>query len=138
MADGQVSIRGLVPIRGCRIGFAVLAVAMPPQHELLEQEEREQAREHGDHHPLRGRVLEGVRQQLEEHRAEQCADGEAHETSDARWMQRERARSRDDREHAACEAGKHGGEEGRHRHGGRQSSAIQISAAMRPASWARR
>ena len=49
----------------CVNAFAV-AVAVPPQHELLEQEEREEAREHGRHHRFGGALFERVRQQFSE------------------------------------------------------------------------
>ena len=52
--------------------------------------------------------LERMRQELEEHGAEQRADGERHDAGDPRPMQRERAAAASRREHAA---GKRGGDD---------------------------
>ena len=95
----RVLVLGFVRV----VDVRVVAVRVTPQHELLEQEEREQAGEHGDHHALGAAVFERVRQELEEHGAEQRADGERHESRDPRRMQRQRARRGERREHAAGE-----------------------------------
>ena len=65
-----------------------LEVAVPPQDQLLEQKEQQQAGEHGDHHVLGRAELECVRQKLEKNRAEEGADGEAHQARDPSRMQR--------------------------------------------------
>jgi len=82
-----------------------VAVLVAPEHELLEQEEREQPREHGQHRALGAARFDRVRQQLEEHGAEQRADGEGDQARDPRRVQRERSRGGGGRQHAAGERG---------------------------------
>ena len=82
-----------------------MAVGMAPQHELFEQEEREQAAKHGDHHALGAAGFERVRQKLEEHRAQERADRERDETGDPGGVERERAGRGERREDAAGEGG---------------------------------
>ena len=48
------------------VRFAVVRVAMAPQHELFEHEEQHDAREHGTENPSRGEMAEGLRKQVEE------------------------------------------------------------------------
>jgi ATP-dependent RNA circularization protein (DNA/RNA ligase family) len=50
---------------------------VPPQDQFFEQEEKQEAGENRQHHTLGRAVLEGVRQQFQEYRAEQRADGKA-------------------------------------------------------------
>ena len=97
----RVLVLGLLRV----VDVVIVAVGVAPQHELFQQEEREQADQHGDHHALRAAFLERVRQQLEEDRPQQRADGKRDEPRDPRRMQRQRAGRRGGREHAAGERG---------------------------------
>ena len=101
-AGAGVVVFGLVGI----IAVLGVAVRVAPQHEPLEQEEREQADQHGGHHVPGVAVLERVRQHLEEHRAEQRADREADEARDPRGAERQRERRGERRDHAAGERGR--------------------------------
>ncbi len=83
----------------------VVTVCVPPQHELLQREEREEAREHRRHHPLGIARFERMRQELEENGAEQRSDGERHDAGDPRPVQHERAGGGEGREHAARKRG---------------------------------
>ena len=89
---------GVVLVRG-------VAVRVAPQNELFQREEREETREHRGHHPLGIARLERVRQELEEHGAEQRADRERHDAGDPRPMQHQRPGGRGRREHAARKRG---------------------------------
>ena len=64
----------------------VLAMAMAPQHELLEHEEEQQAadeREPDAVRPALARALDGMRQERQQRRAEQRTGGETHEVRQA-------------------------------------------------------
>ena len=56
---------------------ATVAVTVPPQHQLFEQEEQQQTAKHGRHDPLRVAAFQCMREQLEEHGAQQRAHCEA-------------------------------------------------------------
>jgi hypothetical protein len=103
---GAVRMQRMLVLR--LLGFVlvlVVAVRVPPQHELLEREEGEEAGEHGSHDRRGVALLERVRQELEEDRAQQRADCERHDPRDPAPMQHERACSRDGREDAAGKRG---------------------------------
>ena len=57
-------------------------VRVAPEHELLEQEKGEEPHEHRGHDAVNAAVLKRLRQQVEKHRSEQCADREAHQPAD--------------------------------------------------------
>ena len=62
------------------VGLAVLDMAMPPQHELLQNEEREDTCEHRGKQRLNvPGAADRVREDLQEDRAEQSTDCKAHE-----------------------------------------------------------
>ena len=84
------------------VPFAFVAVEMPPEHELLEHEERQDAGEHRRGHRLQVLgVAERVRQHLEKCRAEQRADREADEHRHPLRAHRERDQRRGRRPTAA-------------------------------------
>ena len=71
-----------VPPLTVPVHLAVGLVAMPPEHQLLEQEEPQYAEEDGAGDPMQvghARPRQGMRQQREEGGAQQGTDGEAHE-----------------------------------------------------------
>ena len=83
-------------------------VAMPPQQESLEDEEREDAGEQRAERGRRRQFLERLRQQREQRSAEQCAD----RVTDGGWnefdaepvAEEEKARSREQTTQAADDA----------------------------------
>ena len=69
----------IVHLRVRIVHFAVLGVAMAPEQELLQHEEREDAAQDRGRGPMRIAAREGMRNHLEKRRAEQRADGEGHQ-----------------------------------------------------------
>ena len=119
------------------VHLAVLGVAVAPQQQLLQHEEAEDAAEDRERRLVRVARLEGVRNHLEERRAEQRADGERHQHRDPGCAQR-RART------AASAGGERAAGDARsedpaERHGGGDSTVSQISGCHALASsWSRR
>src|SRR6185312_5531972 len=97
------------------------------QHELLEQEEGEEADQHGDHHGRRAAAFERVRQQFEEDGAEQRPDGERHEARYPRRAEAERGTGGDRRKNAAGECGDDDLQQDH-----RRAPSRKTNAAMRP------
>ena len=103
---------------------------MPPQHEFLEQEEREQAAKHGDHHALGAAGLERVGQKLDEYRAQERADCKRNEAGDPRRVERQRAGRGERREDAAGESGQNDFSEDGHDVGGAARDYTQAATAL--------
>jgi len=64
------------------VDFAVVRVTVPPQHQLLEDEEQEDADEQRGEDVLRRQLLERLGQDRQHRRAEQCADRVADQPRD--------------------------------------------------------
>ena len=65
--------------RGHAVRFAIVRVAVPPQHELFEQKEQHDAGEQRAEHGSWREMLERFRQEDEQRHAKQRADGVADE-----------------------------------------------------------
>ncbi len=72
----RVLVLGLLRV----VDVVIVSVGVTPQHELFQQEEREQADQHGDHHALRSAIFERMRQELEEDGPQERADGKRHQS----------------------------------------------------------
>jgi hypothetical protein len=101
------------------MSFAVLGVAVAPQHELFQDEEAEDAAEDRDRRLVRVALAEGVRDHLEEGGAEQSADGERHQHRDPARAQIEREGGE---RHGERAAGHACAEDPAERHGGGDST----------------
>ena len=80
-------------VAGVRVvHLAVLGVAVAPEQQLLQHEEREDAAQDGSRGRMRIAAFEGVRNDFQERRAEQRADGKGHQHRHPRCAQQQRKR----------------------------------------------
>ena len=95
------------PMRILLMRLAMFVVAMPPQQQFFQREEQQDAEQHRAAHRRRvAAPLYRLRQDFQEHRAQQCADGIADQRVHPMraGVQREQ-RSAQHAQHAAGEAG---------------------------------
>src|SRR5574343_118361 len=91
------------------VGFAVVVVAMPPQYQLFENEEHQDADQHRTGHVMRIGMLECVWQDFQKHRSQQGTYGVGNERIDA--MRTERTTDGSRSSHAEHAAGKGNGDD---------------------------
>ena len=79
----------------------LMAVRVAPQHELLEQKEREKTDQNNQHHVMDAAIFQRVRQELEEHGTQKCTHGERDEPRNPRRRKVQRRSGGERRQHAA-------------------------------------
>ncbi len=81
--DQQPGATVIVGRRLRLVRLAMVVMTVPPEHQLFQHEEEQDAEQHRRRHAVRVAMLERVRQDLEEGRAEQRADRVRDQHADA-------------------------------------------------------
>ncbi len=86
--DEQTGAAVIVGRGMCIVRFAMIMVAMPPEHQFFQNEKSQNAEEHGCRHFVRIAVLQGMRQDFKKSSPEQCSDGVGNQHIDALHAER--------------------------------------------------
>ena len=89
--------------RLCLVRLAMIVVTMAPENQLFQDEENQNAGQHGSRHAVRLTMLQGMGQDFQERGAQQGANGIGNQHADA--MRAQRCAHGCRRDDAKCAAG---------------------------------